>query len=126
MSLLNFNPITSNLLTSTSQLINQPALLPNFQNLIPEEDVNFATMLTGGKESKAKAPKKEKKKSKAKAPKKEKKEKKESKSKKEIDTYLKPQLVKIAKKYDVALKSRDGTLKTKEQLFASLKRKKLI
>jgi hypothetical protein len=111
MSLLNFNPVTSNLLTSTSDLINQPTLLPNFQNLIPEEDVNFATVLAGGKKSKAKAPKKEKK---------------EKKAKKEIDTYLKPQLEKIAKKYDVSLKNRDGSLKTKKQLFDSLKRKKLI
>lgn len=46
--------------------------------------------------------------------------------KKLIDTYTKIDLEKIAKKHDVSLKSRDGKVKTKEQLFNSLKRKKLI
>jgi hypothetical protein len=45
---------------------------------------------------------------------------------KEIDTYKKDKLVKIAKKHDVSLKARDGKVKTKEQLFNSLKRKKII
>lgn len=45
---------------------------------------------------------------------------------KEIDTYKKDKLVKIAKKHEVSLKARDGKLKTKEQLFNSLKRKKII
>jgi hypothetical protein len=45
---------------------------------------------------------------------------------KEIDTYKKDKLVKIAKKHDVSLKARDGKVKTKEQLFNSLKRKKNI
>lgn len=45
---------------------------------------------------------------------------------KEIDTYKKDKLVKIAKKHDVCLKTRDGKVKTKEQLFNSLKRKKII
>lgn len=43
-----------------------------------------------------------------------------------IDKYLKKDLVKIAKQNDVSLKSRDGKMKTKEQLFKSLKRKKLV
>jgi hypothetical protein len=45
---------------------------------------------------------------------------------KEIDTYKKDKLVKIAKKHEVSLKARDGKVKTKEQLFNSLKRKKII
>ena len=39
---------------------------------------------------------------------------------------LKKDLIKIAKKNNVNLKTRDGKMKTKEQLFKSLKRKKLI
>ena len=46
--------------------------------------------------------------------------------KKLIDTYTKESLVKIAKKHDVSLKARDGSIKTKKQLFDSLKRKDLI
>jgi hypothetical protein len=49
-----------------------------------------------------------------------------SKSNKLIDNFKKPDLVKIAKKYDVSLKTKDGAVKSKEQLFKSLKRKKLI
>jgi len=45
--------------------------------------------------------------------------------KKQIDTYTKDKLVKIAKKYDIKLSSK-GVKRTKEQLFNSLKRKKLI
>lgn len=100
----------TNLLDSMQQLISQPETLPAYSGV----SIN----LTGGKKSVLK-PKKEKK------DKKEKKEKKEKKVKL-IDTFLKPKLEKIAKKHDVSLKSRDGKLKTKEQLFNSLKRKKLI
>ena len=46
--------------------------------------------------------------------------------KKEIDNFKRVQLERIAKKNKVSLKKRDGTLKTKLQLFKSLKRKKLI
>lgn len=110
MSLLNFNGTPSNLLDSTSQLINQPMLLPNFSNFLPSEDLEYASLLNGGKKEK-KAPK----------------PKKESKPKvKLIDTFLKTDLEKIAKKHDVSLKARDGKIKTKEQLFNSLKRKSLI
>jgi hypothetical protein len=49
-----------------------------------------------------------------------------NKSNKLIDTFKKLDLVKIAKKYDVSLKTKDGSIKSKEQLFKSLKRKKLI
>ena len=46
--------------------------------------------------------------------------------KKQIDTYTKAELVKIAKKNDVSLKTPQKEVKTKLQLFESLKRKKLI
>ena len=46
-------------------------------------------------------------------------------NKKQIDTYTKDKLVKIAKKHGIKL-SLKGVKRTKEQLFNSLKRKKLI
>jgi len=46
--------------------------------------------------------------------------------KKEITTYKKPELVKLAIKHKVSLKTREKTIKTKKQLFDSLKRKKVI
>jgi hypothetical protein len=46
-------------------------------------------------------------------------------NKKQIDTYTKDKLVKIAKKHDIKLSSK-GVKHTKQQLFNSLKRKKLI
>jgi len=49
-----------------------------------------------------------------------------NKRKKLIDTYKKSDLVKIAKKNEVFLKTRDDKVKTKLQLFNSLKRKKLL
>ena len=49
-----------------------------------------------------------------------------TKKEKLIDTYKKSDLVKIAKIYDVSLKMRNDKVKTKLQLFNSLKRKKLI
>ena len=51
--------------------------------------------------------------------------KKQTSSKKQIDTYTKDKLVKIAKKHGIKL-SLKGVKRTKEQLFNSLKRKKLI
>jgi hypothetical protein len=45
--------------------------------------------------------------------------------KKQIDTYTRDKLVKIAKKHGIKL-SLKGVKRTKEQLFNSLKRKKLI
>jgi len=126
MSLLNFNSTSgtsNNLLNSTSQ----STLLPNFSDFLPSSDLKYAS-LNGGLKSK-KVPKL-KKESNPK-PKKESKPKpkKESKPKpkvKLIDTFLKTDLEKIAKKHDVSLKTRDGKIKTKEQLFNSLKRKSLI
>jgi WD40 repeat protein len=43
-----------------------------------------------------------------------------------IDSYKKMDLIKIAKEYNVSLETKDKTLKTKLQLFNSLKRKKII
>jgi hypothetical protein len=51
--------------------------------------------------------------------------KKQSTKKKQIDRYTKDKLVKMAKKHNIKL-SLKGVKRTKEQLFNSLKRKKLI
>ena len=51
---------------------------------------------------------------------------KKMKKEKEISKYTKVQLEKLAKKHGITLRKRDGTARTKEQLFRSLKRKKLI
>jgi WD40 repeat protein len=48
------------------------------------------------------------------------------KKKKLIDTYKKSELVKISKKHEVSLKTRNDKVKTKLQLFNSLKRKGLL
>ena len=53
------------------------------------------------------------------------KSKKQASNKKQIDTYTKDKLVKIAKKHGIKL-SLKGVKHTKQQLFNSLKRKKLI
>jgi hypothetical protein len=89
------------------------------QNMLQEEQ---NILQEGSGKTKKKSVKKPKPKSKPKA-----KPKKDAEKKvKEIDTYKKDKLVKIAKKHDVSLKARDGKVKTKEQLFNSLKRKKII
>ena len=104
MSLLNFNstPFTDNLLGVTNSLITQPQLA---YDSITEESNQHGSGKTKQKKTKSKPV---------------------PKAKKEIDTYKKDQLVKIAKRHDVSLKARDGKVKTKEQLFNSLKRKKLL
>ena len=51
---------------------------------------------------------------------------KSNKPKKLIDTLKKSELVKIAKMHSLSLKTRDDKVKTKLQLYNSLKRKKLI
>jgi WD40 repeat protein len=51
---------------------------------------------------------------------------KSNKPKKLIDTLKKCDLVKIAKMNEISLKTRDDKVKTKLQLFNSLRRKKLI
>jgi len=105
MSLANFNPtpFEQNLLSLTNNIMNQPNIVPDL-NIKGNRYVSSEEHFTQNGSGK---PKKEKK-------------------VKEIDTFLKPQLVKIAKKNNVNLKNRDGSLKNKEQLFKSLKRKHLI
>jgi hypothetical protein len=46
--------------------------------------------------------------------------------KREMDKYKRTQLERIARKNKVSLRRRDGSPKTKAQLFRSLKRKKLV
>ena len=115
---LNYNgtPFEDSLIASTNKLINQPSDQTN--------EIHFEEqhVLMGGKRKSA--PKKKtrattlKKKTGATTLKK--------KPVKQIDTYSKPQLVKIAKKHSISLKTREKTVKTKEQLFRSLKTKKLL
>ena len=125
------SPFTSNLLGSTNDLIMQPyASTPGPVN---EED---SLMMSGGKKSKPKSKPKAKPKAKTSpkpksSPKPKAKSSPKPKTKVEkkvklIDTFKKADLEKKAKKYEVCLKTRDGKVKTKEQLFNSLKRKKLI
>lgn len=102
MSLFNFNVAPNNLLSS-------PSKQPSSQQPL-QEDMDYALLSGGKKEKKNPKSKKEKKVKKVKL----------------IDTFLKSDLEKIAKKHDISLKGRDGKLKTKEQLFSSLKRKDLI
>jgi hypothetical protein len=93
----------NNLLSSTHELIKQPDSSTGGINMsnMPVEEESISFELSGGKKGKLL-------------------------KQKLIDTFKKTDLVKIAKKNDVSLKTRDGSVKTKEQLFNSLKRKKLI
>lgn len=52
--------------------------------------------------------------------------KKGGKSVKNIDSYKKKDLEKIAKKHEVSLKKKDGKIKKKDELYKSLKIKKLV
>jgi len=121
MSLLNVNDSSCNSLDSTSK----SSLLPNFSDFLPNSDLKYASLNGGSKSKKATKPKKESKLKKEDKPKPKKEDKPKPKVK-FIDTFLKTDLEKIAKKHDVSLKTRDGKIKTKEQLFNSLKRKSLI
>ena len=125
MSLAGFNstPFGQNLLSLTNNLMTQPNIVPDISikgntYLTSEEDIFQVGDIQYGGKSKQKKTTKPKQKKETKS--------KKEKKVKEIDTYLKPELQKIAKKNNVNLKNRDGSLKNKEQLFNSLKRKKLI
>ena len=48
------------------------------------------------------------------------------KNKKQINKYKKESLIKLAKECGINCKTKDGKLRTKEQIFRSLKRKKMI
>jgi hypothetical protein len=89
-------------------------------NTVPLQEEEYSVQQEGS------GKKKSGKKTKPKAKPKSKPKKDTQKKVKEIDTYKKDKLVKIAKKHEVSLKARDGKVKTKEQLFNSLKRKKII
>ena len=115
------SPYENSLLGSVSDLITQPNGSTNIPiDLLTSEEQSGGAKGKKTKKTSAKKDKKEKK------VKKDKKAPSEKKRVKEIDTFKKPQLEKIAKKHDVSLKARDGKVKTKEQLFKSLKRKNLV
>lgn len=122
------NPFSDTLLGLTSEIINQPYSSMNLPLMdTVKEELKGGAKSKKTKKSSAKKDKKEKKvrKDKKKVSK-EKKAPSEKKRVKEIDTFKKPKLERIAKKHEVSLKARDGKVKTKEQLFRSLKRKNLI
>jgi len=139
----NPTPTSHNLPGATTELINQPNIIGSSVIIGEESDV----MQIGGKKPKGKTMKKsivkitKNPKAKTTKPKtvktsktkvktvKKSKVKKTPKSKpvkKQIDLYKKYQLEKLAKKHKINLKKRDGTPKTKLQLFRSLKRKELL
>jgi hypothetical protein len=127
------NPFSDTLLGLTSEIINQPYSSMNLPLMdTVQEELKGGAKSKKTKKSSAKKDKKDKKVRKEKKVKKVSKEKKpkkapsEKKRVKEIDTFKKPKLERIAKKHEVSLKARDGKVKTKEQLFRSLKRKNLI
>jgi hypothetical protein len=126
-SSLSLGSVPENLLSSTNQLMNQSALLNGSQPLpiTLQEDVDQSSSQQGGKKE-VKPKKVDKSKSKTKKEDKPKPKKVDKPKTKQIDTFLKQDLEKIAKKHDVNLKMSDGKLKTKKQLFDSLKRKKLV
>jgi len=112
MSRYDSSPYQINLPLQTIDLINQPTL---YNHVVTESETEYSNVptrffnnLDKKNQSGAAKPKKEKKKV------------------KEIDMYKKEALEKIAKKHDVSLKTKDGKIKTKEQLFKSLKRKDLL
>ena len=118
-SYFNIESFKDNLLGKANSLISHPDLVTYNDLNIPDEE-NLYNILQGSGKPKAKSKDKVKSKDKTKP-----KDKVKPKVKL-IDTFLKKDLEKIAKKNDISLKMRDGKLKTKEQLFSSLKRKKLV
>jgi hypothetical protein len=132
MSLLNFDaaPFDSDsLVGSTNELISQP----NVVNTQIVQEGSGKGKKKSVKKTVSKKSKSDKKTKTVKTDKKVKTEKKDSKKVvkivkkvKEINKYSKVQLEKVAKKHSVNCKTREGKLKTKQQLFNSLKRKKLI
>jgi hypothetical protein len=120
MSNFNAAPFSNTLIGSTSNLISQPDLV--------EQEGSGKSKKKRSVSKKLKKPKSNKKPKKKVVKKVTKKVVKKPKKKvvKEIDTYNKPQLERLAKKHGVSLKKRDGSPKTKLELYKSLKRKKLI
>lgn len=108
MSRYDSSPYQINLPLETINLINQPTLYNHVLTESETEYSNVPNKFFNNLQSGAAKSKKDKKKV------------------KEIDMYKKEALEKIAKKHDVSLKTKDGKIKTKEQLFKSLKRKDLL
>jgi len=138
----NPTPTSNNLPGATTDLINQPNIVNSSVVISEESDLmqNGGKPMKKTKKSKTKSVKKSKTKPKTKSVKKPKtksiknpktKSVKTSKPKtksvkKQISLYKRSQLEKLAKKNKISLKKRDGTPKTKLQLFRSLKRKGLL
>jgi len=132
----NPTPTSNNLPGATTDLINQPNIVNSSVVISEESDLmqNGGKPMKKTKKSKTKSVKKPKtksmKKPKTKSVKKPKtksvKKPKTKSVKKQISLYKRSQLEKLAKKNKISLKKRDGTPKTKLQLFRSLKRKGLL
>jgi hypothetical protein len=112
MSRYDSSPYQINLPLQTIDLINQPTLYNHVKTESETEYSNVPTTFFNNLNKKFQSGAA--------------KSKKEKKKVKEIDMYKKEALEKIAKKHDVSLKTKDGKIKTKEQLFKSLKRKDLL
>jgi len=142
----NPTPTSNNLPGATTDLINQPNIVNSSVVISEESDImqNGGKPMKKTKKSKTKSVKKPKTKSmkkpktkSVKKPKTKSVKKPKTKSvktskpktksvKKQISLYKRSQLEKLAKKNKISLKKRDGTPKTKLQLFRSLKRKGLL
>lgn len=114
-------PFSGSFLDLTNDVITQPydIDIPSYHNVIHyDNNTSFYDSeefvydeLTGGSKTKKKEKQKQKQK---------------QKKTKKIDTYKKKELEVIAKNNNVNLKSRDGKVKNKTQLYNSLNRKKLL
>lgn len=109
-------PFSSNLLGLTNEVITQPydtntqsyhTNTSYYDSPYYDSEEIVYDELTGGSKNKKKQKQKQKK-------------------TKKIDTYKKKELEVIAKNNNVNLKSRDGKVKNKTQLYNSLNRKKLL
>ena len=98
---------SDNLLNSVSSLTQQPLTLYSSKELNNQNNISIDKISVQSEESTMAGGEK-------------------NKRVKQIDTYNKKNLEKISKENNITLKTRDGKVKTKEQLFNSLKRKKII
>ncbi len=122
-----------------SEIVNNQITMPNNYKtniIIPQEEQDYSSLQIGAGKPSKKSKLKSKTKSKTlkkpiKKTKSSKKPVKKSKSKtakkpvKKIDTFTKEKLVRLAKKYGIKVSSK-GVSRTKEQIYKSLLRKKLI
>jgi hypothetical protein len=115
---IDYSPLSSSLLGLTNEVITQP-YDTNTQSYhtntlyydspyYDSEEIVYDELIGGSKNKKKQKQKQKQKKT------------------KKIDTYKKKELEVIAKNNNVNLKSRDGKLKNKTQLYNSLNRKKLL